>query len=186
MLIVSWMTPRKPHRSDARNLASTLLLTLTLTTHLGCTGLEPAMIGAAASAAATGTSVLAMGKLNAVYLADMDRVTNAIRQSLQDTGHTITRDEPDPPYRHRITAEDLRGEAVLIRVEQRTKQLTRYRFDVGLFGSNATAKLLFQRTEFYLEHQQPPPLTTPLLLIPAPPATTTSTPAPPNSHGAHD
>jgi hypothetical protein len=123
---------------------------------IGCTGIEPAVIGAAATAAQTGTSVLSMGKLNAVYIADRETVTDAVRKALQDAGLNITRDEFDPPYTHRFTAEDDRGAAVLIRVEHRTDHLTRYRFDVGLLGSDATAKLLFQRTEYYLslQHQQ--------------------------------
>ena len=146
-------SPRR-HRLNACALPAVWLLTaLGLG---GCAGgIEYAAVGAAATAAQTGETVIKRGKINAAQIATIDDVVAAIREACGELGLEITLDQRKKPQDHRITAEDEKGSDHKFRVRRRTDRLTHYQIDVGWFGSNATAKLLLNRVQVRLADNIP-------------------------------
>jgi hypothetical protein len=117
----------------------------------GCTGLEPAAIGAVATGVQAGASVVNNGVIEGVYLADGQRTADAVRATLHKAGYTITRDERVSLYRWVFTAEDDRFSAVQVSVEELTENLTEYEVSIGWFRSDALAQLLHQQIQQHLE-----------------------------------
>jgi hypothetical protein len=124
----------------------------------GCAAIPVATAGTLASIAATGVStgsdLYKMGKLDTAELARVDEFVAAAHRAAYDlrlarTGYTTS------PGITTIWFKDDRGANVKVIVERRTETLTRCRIDVGLYGSEVTARLFLARLR---AHLPPPPL----------------------------
>ncbi|MEM7625827.1 MAG: DUF3568 family protein [Planctomycetota bacterium] len=131
-----------------RTIAKTLrvgLLSAAVCAAGGC-GVELAMIGAAASAASSGAAVFKQGKLNASWMGPFDHVVAAGEVAAGELGLTIRSTTGDPVegrWKTVLLTED--GEKIVIKIARKTPQLTEFQIDVGLSGSEATARLLLKR-----------------------------------------
>ncbi len=115
---------------------------------MGCTGMEPAMIGAVAQ---TGSSVLENGKLRSSHWNSLDNMVAAAIGACDDLGlhiyeQTTTRDG------HRVTikAADSHSKGTVITFNRRADRLVRTTINVGFFGYDPTAQLLMKRIEAHL------------------------------------
>jgi hypothetical protein len=133
------------------HLATALLVGLALLLPLagdGCALIPLATLGTiadiAGDAASTGPTVYKMGKLDIAYLADSTTVERAARQAAYELRLIVT-DDPDPsknPAQWTFKLRDNLGSKITITVEPRTPLLCLCRVDVGVFGSEPTAKLI--------------------------------------------
>ncbi len=111
----------------------------------GC-GVELALIGAAASAASTGSAVYRRGKLNASWMADFDLVVAAAEAACSDLALVITASSGDARKGQWIVrSEKNDGKDIVIRIERKSPSLTEFQIDVGWFGSETTARLVYKR-----------------------------------------
>ena len=129
-------------RAAGRRLA--LLVGLSLP--LGGCGVELAVLGAAASAASTGSAVFKRGKLNASWMARFERVVAAAELATHDLGLTLLSSAGDSERgRWTVTAENDEQEKFIVRVTRKAPRLTEFQVDVGWFASEPTARLLLRR-----------------------------------------
>ena len=115
----------------------------------GCAGATIASAGAfaglAATSVSTGADVYSMGKLDSVHLATLDEEIAAVQQAARDLALTIEQQELYQPGRWRCTIADDRSSRFRVYVERRTQRLCRTRIDVGVLGSEPTARLFLTR-----------------------------------------
>ena len=130
---------RRPHRGV---LGLIVMIPLVCT---GC-GVELAVLGAAASAASSGSAVFKRGKLNASWMSKFDAVVAAgevagtdLGLLMQSTSGNISKGDWETVFRA------YNGDRIVIRSQRRTPQLTEFQIDVGWFGSEPTARLLLKR-----------------------------------------
>ncbi len=117
----------------------------------GCAGgLEFAAVGAAASAAQAGSTVVKRGKVNAAHLATFQTVVAAAEQAIVDAGLSFEERERVHDYFVEIEAEDERGANYVFRIKRRTDRLVSYQIDVGWFGQDPIARLLLRRMQVHL------------------------------------
>jgi hypothetical protein len=119
-----------------------------------------ALMGIAASAVSTGADVYRLGKLDAADMVGFEEQIAAIRVAADDLGFKIEREERPEAGRWRCTVVDDRNSRIRVRVESRTEKLTRTRIDVGVLGSEPTARLLVSRIRIHIE-----PATRPATMI---------------------
>ncbi|MEM6391792.1 MAG: DUF3568 family protein [Planctomycetota bacterium] len=124
----------------------------------GCTGLEPAMLGAAASGAQTAVGIFQRGKLEAVDASPIDELTRATQQTIDALGFEVYEEEIEPD-RYFIEARDLQNDWIIVELSRQTDMLTAIRLNVGYFGSEPTASLVLAQI---LARQHPGMLTAPL------------------------
>jgi hypothetical protein len=120
----------------------------------------------ASSAASTGPEVYQMGKLDLAFVSKFSDVQKAVRQAAYEL-RLIVIDDPDTtkhPGVWKCQIEDNLTSLMTITVEARTPMLCRCRVDVGLFGSQTTAKLFMSRISL---HIPVPPKTPPVTSMPA-------------------
>lgn len=126
---------------STRILGLCLLLNFTA----GC-GVELAMLGAAASAASTGSAVYKQGKLNASWLAPFDLVVAAGEAGFKDMGMTIEKSKGDKEKgAWTIVAVNSDNDKIKLTVDRKSPRLTQFQIDMGWFGSEPTARLLLKR-----------------------------------------
>ena len=115
--------------------------------------------GLAASALTTGADVYRSGKLDAVDMARFDDWVMAVRLASADLHLSIDDERLSTrvPERWQCRLRDERGSAIGVRVERRTETLCRCRIDVGLFGSEPTARLILARIRAHLPRPPNPP-----------------------------
>jgi hypothetical protein len=112
----------------------------------GCAaGLDLAVIGAASQAAGTGSAVFSAGKLKAVGMVDVESARRAVLIAARETSLTVEEETSSRPGRYRIVLRDDLNTHVWVYLDQRTATLTRLQVNVGLFGSEPTARLLLTR-----------------------------------------
>ena len=124
-----------------RAVATFMLLPAFLT---GCTGLEPAVIGAAASATSAGAVVFSQGRISAAAIADYDRVREGVLRSADDLSLSPVYEREGPIW-SKYTLEDDLGKDITIRVRRRTSTMTQVDIDVGRFGNEAIGRLFLLR-----------------------------------------
>ena len=120
------------------------LLILTLVALPACTGLEPAVIGAAATGAQTAVGVFQRGKLDAADARPLPEVVQATDRALRELELRVVRREHDEQGLE-VEARDEQNAWVVVKLQRRTGVLTRIRIDVGWFGSEPTARLVLSR-----------------------------------------
>ena len=106
--------------------------------------------GLAATAVSTGADVYHLGKLDSVELAKQIDLVDAIRQTAADLHLDITREQHDKKGKWSLRLTDEWGTTIDISVERRTETMSRTRINVGLFGSEPTARLLMLRIREHL------------------------------------
>ena len=116
----------------------------------GCAAIPLAMIGTAlgvaGSAASVGGSVYSQGKLDSAEMATPERWSAAVRAAAADLNLSVFEVPPaDPDGVRTFTLADDHKAKIGVRVEPRTRTLLLNRIDVGLFGSEPTARLLLER-----------------------------------------
>jgi hypothetical protein len=109
-----------------------------------------AMAGLAATAVATGSDVYRMGKLDAAEMTSVAEWIAAARAAADELRLAPKKQSGDQTRRWHCTLIDDRGSKIKITVERRTETMCRARIDVGLFGSEPTARLLLARIRFHL------------------------------------
>lgn len=124
----------------------------------GCELLPLATLGAvfdiAGTAATAGPAVYQQGKLRIALMADYPGVKAAVRAAAEDLQLRVFRDRKASKH-HDIWDFQLRDERnskIEITVERRTPMLCRCCVDVGLFGSEPTARLVMARVAAHLPH----------------------------------
>lgn len=122
-----------------------LLLSVVLTLTPGC-GIELAVLGAAASAASSGSAAYKQGKLVATWLGEFDVVVAAGEAALSEMGFSIYKSDGNAlKGEWIIVAYDATGDKVTLTVERKTSELTEFQINVGWFGREPTARLILKR-----------------------------------------
>jgi hypothetical protein len=142
-------------RGSRRNLAAApglrvLVASLAAAGGGGCAAVPLAMIGTAlgvvGSAASVGGTVFSQGKLDSAELATADQWAAAVRAAAAELCMSVAETPPTAVDGTRtFTLTDDHKSAVDVRVEPRTRTMVRSRVDVGLFGSEPTARLILAR-----------------------------------------
>jgi hypothetical protein len=131
-----------------------LLCTGCITASLATIG---TVLGALGSAASTGADVYKLGKLDAALMCSAHDCHEAVLKSAVDLGLRVKSDslsnKSDPVYEMTLI-DDLKS-PVGIRIEQRASAITLCRVDVGLFGSEPTARLVMERIRDHLKKSPP-------------------------------
>ncbi len=105
--------------------------------------------GLAATALSTGADVYHLGKLDSVEMARMPDLISSMHSTAKDLHLAIDREEHDKSeWSMRLT--DEQGSTIDITLERRTETMCRCRINVGLFGSEPTARLILIRLREYL------------------------------------
>lgn len=120
------------------------------------------VLGMAGTAASTGPEVYEAGKLDTAFHAQAGDCRVAVRRAAAALQLHIVRDRDISGGRKRwdFRLEDDRQSEIEITVERRSPMLCWCRVDVGLLGSEPTAKLLMQVIQNHLP-SPPPPATEP-------------------------
>jgi hypothetical protein len=121
--------------------------------------------GIAATGVSTGADVYRMGKLNSVDMTSFEELRDSVRKSAVDLQLTLVSQEDYEPGKWRCRLEDDEKTPMRVYIEKRTGKLCRTRIDVGVFGSEPTARLLLARMR---QHLPTPPPAVPPLLVPPP------------------
>ncbi|MEO0515020.1 MAG: DUF3568 family protein [Planctomycetota bacterium] len=128
-----------------KRISSIIVLCLSLSLCPGC-GVELAVIGAAASAASSGSAAYKQGKLVASWMGPFDVVVAAGEIAFGDLGYAITESSGNALEGDwKIVATDEDGDKVTIKVDRKTQQLTQFQIDVTWFGKEPTARLILKR-----------------------------------------
>lgn len=136
----------------------------------GC-GVELAMLGAASSAASSGSAVYKRGKLNASWMASFDQVVAAGEAAFDDLDMTVTKSKGDEKKgKWAIVAVNDDKNKVKLKVDRKTASLTEFRLDVGWFGKEPTARLILKRMAVALQLGATEVGTDEAMYIPAPPS----------------
>jgi len=134
----------------------------------GCALIPLATVGAvvdiAGTAASAGPAVFRAGKLDVAFMGDSAVVKEAVRHAAADLCLHIVCDASQSKHGEiwRFQLEDDQQTKIEVTLDRRTPMLCLCRVNVGLFGSEPTARLVMSR----IEHHLPPPT--------APPTTSTS------------
>lgn len=132
-------------RNYIKRIAPAILLAAPLTFLPGC-GVELAVIGAAASAASTGSAAYKQGKLVAAWMGSFDLVVAAGEIAFGDLGYSIIESYGSAEKGDwKIVAQDEDGDKVTITVDRKTYELTQFQIDVTWFGKEPTARLILKR-----------------------------------------
>jgi hypothetical protein len=116
----------------------------------GCALFPLATLGAifdiAGTAVSTGTEVYSAGRLDAAFRADAGDCRRAVRRAAADLQLQLVSDVQRRGARQRweIELQDDRKSKIEITVERRSAMLCWCRVDVGLFGSEPTARLVMR------------------------------------------
>ena len=120
----------------------------------GCTGLEPAMLGAAASGVQAGSSVSSAGKVNAAWIAQFEQVILAGEAMFDDLGFDIVSSSgSEDEGKWLIVGIDEDRDKFKFKVWRETDKLCRYQINVGWFGSRPVARLMVKRVAVNLYDQ---------------------------------
>lgn len=111
----------------------------------GCTGIEPALVGAAVAGVSTGVGATRLGKLNVAFHADVQRTLHAVSTAADELGLSIREQQQRANNRWVVSLEDLRRNTITVTVEERGARLTHVQVNVGWFGASAVAQLLAKR-----------------------------------------
>jgi len=146
-----------------------ILIALTLLSAAagGCTGLEPAVLGASATAAQSGATFFSRGKFRSFELVRFDDAVTAIRAAAEKLSLAKREDEVTPArgsaapqpenvegddsapnipgVRARLVFRDDRGQSLVVVIERRSATVTMIQIDAGTFGEAGLASLLLSQ-----------------------------------------
>lgn len=130
-----------------------MLLALSAVGLGACTGLEPAIIGAGATAAETGVTVFTKGKAVRFEPARYEDVLTALRAAAKRLALNFQEDELEERRARLVYTDDRTGNIVAV-VEARTEHVTMVQADVGTFGYSGLANLLVSETNAELSYMK--------------------------------
>jgi hypothetical protein len=110
------------------------------------------VLGAVGTAASTGIDAYNLGKLDTALMTNAEQCHRAVLLAAGDLGLHILIDQrnPKPVTVFEMTLKDDLKSQVGIHIEYRTPSMCLCRVDVGIFGSEPTAKLMMERIRFHL------------------------------------
>jgi hypothetical protein len=132
------------------------LCTILLLGGSGCAGVSlltaGTLIGSAGEAATTGTEVYNLGKLDFSAMATFDECRSAAADAITDLELHIKATEFVGKRNDEILfkVEDDHKTKIDVRIDRRAGKLCECRVDVGIFGSEPTAKLIVERFRRHL------------------------------------
>jgi hypothetical protein len=139
-----------------RVIHSTALIGLIVVLAMACGGcaLVPlsTVFGIAGTAASTGPEVYSYGKLDIAFMAEDGIVQKAVREAAADLGLRMIRDcrvSQSKKIWNFVMQDDLNLK-IGVTVEQRAAKLCLCQVDVGLLGSEPTARLVMTRIKAHL------------------------------------
>jgi len=136
----------RPFRAKALGLSLAMPLWL-----VGCTGLEPALVGAAVSGAQTGVTLLSGAEVWSFEIADYDTVVAAVKQTEQDLGLRKL-NEVEETGRYWVYYRFARTSKLVIEVRRQTEVITSIEAEVGNKDQHGMASL-FMRHVFEIVEQ---------------------------------
>lgn len=122
----------------------------------GCSGVEPALLGATATGGEVGVAVWKRGKLNAAQIANGETVRDAAVAALEDLELEVVRVARTGDRQWTILVEDHQARDYRVRVDERTPRLTQLQVDVGWWGPRAVADLLLREIRTKLPPEATP------------------------------
>ena len=134
----------------------TTLVMLLLLGSTGCASIGLATLGTAlgalGSAASTGSSVYKLGKLDSAEMASYADTRWAVRQAATDLDLHVSVDAPDEKDRTiwHFAFCDLKKAETDVTVERRASMVCLVRVNVGILGSEPTARLIMRRIHAHL------------------------------------
>ena len=144
---------------EATPLRSCLLLSFHLILLLAASGCATVTVatagtiaGIAATSISTGAEVYKWGKLDAVEMDTFEDSVAAVRLAARDLQLKIVKDLKPDAKQDRwsfLLSDDLK-DTISIDLDRRTQRLTAMRINVGLFGSEPTARLVLARIRTHL------------------------------------
>jgi hypothetical protein len=104
------------------------------------------MVGLAASAVSMGADVYRLGKLDSADAVRFEQRVDAVRSAAGELGLLVVKESLDARKGEwRCTLADDRKSNAKVFVQRRTETLCRTRINVGIFGSEPTARLILAR-----------------------------------------
>ncbi|CAN5512891.1 hypothetical protein BH10PLA1_BH10PLA1_18140 [soil metagenome] len=106
--------------------------------------------GITATAISTGADVYHLGKLDSVELARFPEMIAAVHATAADLHLAVTKEKNDGDGNRTLILSDDCDTTLDITIERRTETMCRCRINVGLFGSEPTARLILLRMREHL------------------------------------
>ena len=130
------------------------------------------LVGIATSAVSAGPEVYRLGKLELCLMATYPETCAAARDAVNDLRLQMISDAPESGAENgwELRVRDDTKAEVAITIERRTPALCWCRIDVGMFGSESTARILMERIEFHILAKRPQTTTAPEQIVAATPA----------------
>jgi hypothetical protein len=126
----------------------------------GCVGVTAAtlgtVIGAAGSAVGTGADIYGLGKLKTAQMASLADTVAATQAAARDLHLKLKCERKEKDQTTHLEFCDDKCAKLEVRIEPRTPSLVHIRIDVGLFGSEPTARLFLARLRTHLPHDVSP------------------------------
>ncbi|MBU6412849.1 MAG: DUF3568 family protein [Planctomycetes bacterium] len=124
-------------RRHIRSIALASLLLASTTILSGC-------LVVAAAGAGAGTYAYVTGELSSVEQANVDKVWKATQEAVKELQFTVKEQSKDA-LQGRLVAEQADKTDITIKVERETDTLTKVRIRVGVFGDEATSRLIMDK-----------------------------------------
>lgn len=125
----------------------------------GCAAVPVATLTAAAGAAASATEVTSavfrLGKLRAAEMATVPRVRAAVEAAAADLSLEISEIRESDGRRIVYVLCDSENQTIVISIRRRTETMSRLQIDVGLFGAQEIARLIYERIKVHLRRSDP-------------------------------
>lgn len=125
-------------------------------------GTASVFAGLAATVVTTGADVYHLGKLDSVDMGHQDEMITAVRRAADELSLTIYAETWESDHVWYVQLKDDHDSKFGVTIDGRTNNMCRVRINVGIFGSEPTAKLFLIRLRENLPkvHQVRPKLTT--------------------------
>lgn len=106
--------------------------------------------GIAATVVTTGADVYHLGKLDSVELAKQDEMIAAVRAMAKELNLAIVEEKWESDHVWYAKLSDDLGSTTGVTIDSRTETMARARINVGIFGSEPTARLMLLRLREHL------------------------------------
>lgn len=132
-------------------LAASMLVLAACGALWSCAAIPVATLAAAGSAVQSGSSVWRSGILSTAQLAPFDRTVDAVEAAVAELGLRL-RTRSTRAGHDALSLVDDHHNRMRITVKHRTDAYTTIVIDMGIFGSQAVARLIQERIEHHLAH----------------------------------
>ena len=122
------------------------LIGLIVVLQSGCAAIPAAALSSVTSAGQVGISAYKTGKLDAVEMVTMADMCWAVDQAVAELSMEVVRTDADEYGRiYNVWTRDANGDRIAFYVLRKSETMTRVRIAVGVFGSEATSRLVLRR-----------------------------------------